>query len=387
VFVDLREALREAKLSVEHEASGDLSIGPAGYDAVLLGTEVVGSTRTGSDEHLETSEALTQAWGDAEIRRITSPDDVPEPIMSVEESDPSFANLDGRSGEERVMTGEEGIGIRGLVSDSRYGLGPARASAPTLEDRVRQGRPTKRAVDIPALMEVSFPGLGPVEEPRVMNGHTRRQLLAANNVGSGQRLDDCRSPSRDCPNCGAKGEKTHNKDTCPARNKVCFSCGIQGHYGRMCGKKKGLALVKGMYAPEKLQRKKASAHERCPWCGTMGAKIHLRDACPAQGKDCFNCGMEGHFGRVCMMRKEAPVGNADTGRTPRETLDSKCDIQPRLGEEVQGVSSTGVWSPSGSRIWRPSVVVDQLPTLKLTGAHCSSLTSEQDWMLYKRLYI
>ena len=170
--------------------------------------------------------------------------------MSVEESDPSFANLDGRLGEERVMTGEEGIGIRGLVSDSRYGLGPARASAPTLEDRVRQGRPTKRAVDIPALMEVSFPGLGPVEEPRVMNGHTRRQLLAANNVGSGQRLDDCRSPSRDCPNCGAKGEKTHNKDTCPARNKVCFSCGIQGHYGRMCGKKKGLALVKGMYTPE-----------------------------------------------------------------------------------------------------------------------------------------
>jgi hypothetical protein len=37
-----------------------------------------------------------------------------------------------------------------------------------------------------------------------MNGHTRRQLLAANTVGSGQRLDDCRSPSRDCPNCGAK---------------------------------------------------------------------------------------------------------------------------------------------------------------------------------------
>ena len=67
------------------------------------------------------------------------------------------------------------------------------------------------------------------------------------------------------------------------------------------------------------------------------------------------------------MRKEAPVGNADTGRTPTETLDSKCGIQPRLGEEVQGVSSTGVWSPSGSRIWRPSVVVDQLPTLKLTG--------------------
>jgi hypothetical protein len=30
----------------------------------------------------------------------------------------------------------------------------------------------------------------------------------------------------------------HNKDTCPARNKDCFNCGVIGHYGRMCRKEK-----------------------------------------------------------------------------------------------------------------------------------------------------
>ena len=192
------------------------------------------------DELSETSEALTQALGDAEDRTtlIIPPDDVLELIMSVEESDLGFAKLDGRSGEERVMTGEEGTGIRGPVSDSRHGSGPATALVPILEDWVGQDMPAEGAVDTPALLRVFFPGLDLVE-PKTMNGHNLRQLPAANDVGNDQQLDDCQSPSRGCPNCGVKGDRTHSKDTCTARNKDCFNCGIRGHYGRVCRKLKG----------------------------------------------------------------------------------------------------------------------------------------------------
>jgi hypothetical protein len=292
-----------------------LSAGPARFDAVLQGKEAAGSTWTGLDELLETSQALTQVLGDAEdwTIPITPPDDVPELIMSVEESDLCFAKLDGLSGEERVTIGEEGTGIRGPVSDSRPGLGPATALV--------QEMLAERAVDTPALLKVFFPGLDLVAEPKTTNGHTLRQVPAANDVGNDQRLDDCQSPSRGCPNCGVKGDRTHSKDTCPARNKDCFSCGIRGHYGRMCRKSKGQLAI-GTHAPEKPWQKKASAHEGCPWCGTLGRrKVHLPDACPAQGKDCFNCGIEGHFGRLCRKKKETPVDDADTVRAPMETLD------------------------------------------------------------------
>ena len=115
------------------------------------------------DELSETSEALTQALGDAEDRTtlIIPPDDVLELIMSVEESDLCFAKLDGRSGEERVMTGEEGTGIRGPVSDSRPGSGLATALVPILEDQDGQDMPAERAVDTLALLKVFFPGFGP----------------------------------------------------------------------------------------------------------------------------------------------------------------------------------------------------------------------------------
>ena len=159
VFVDMRET----KFLIEHEASLDLSAGPAGFDAVLQGREAAGCTRTGLDELLETSGALTQVLGDAEDRTIpiTPPDDVSELIMSVEESDLGFAKLEGRSGEERVMTGEEGTGIRGPVSDSRPGSGLATALVPILEDQDGQDMPAERAVDTLALLKVFFPGFGP----------------------------------------------------------------------------------------------------------------------------------------------------------------------------------------------------------------------------------
>ena len=171
------------------------------------------------------------------------------------------------------MRGEEDIGNRGPVSDSGLGLSPAMAA--------------RKAADTPALPKVFFSGLDLVVEPKTMNGHTLRQLPAVNDVGNDQRLEDHQSPSRGCPGCGVKGDRTHSKDICPAKNKDCFNCGIRG-------KKLEGQLAAGTHALEKSRQRKASTHGGCLSCGALGAKVHLRDACPAQGRDCFNCGIEGH---------------------------------------------------------------------------------------------
>jgi hypothetical protein len=176
MFVDTRET----KISGTHV---DLSTDHAGSDTALRGREAVGSTRTGLVGLLETSEALTQDVGVAEDRTIpmTPPDDVPELIVSSEESDSSFAKPDGHLKEEQVTRGEEDIGNRGPVSDSGLGLSPTMAA--------------REAADTPALPKVFFPGLVLVTEPKAMNGHTLRQLPVAEDVGSDQRLDDRQSPS------------------------------------------------------------------------------------------------------------------------------------------------------------------------------------------------
>ncbi len=57
---------RETKLSGKHEASVDLSAGPAGSDVVLQVTEATTDTLTRLDETSETCETLTQIVGDAE---------------------------------------------------------------------------------------------------------------------------------------------------------------------------------------------------------------------------------------------------------------------------------------------------------------------------------
>ena len=216
VFEDIQGTI----FLIEQEVRADLQTGPAGSDVTLQEREAADSTLTGLDGLLETSEALTQELGDAEdwIKPTVHPDDVPMLIVSAEESDLYFAKLDGHLGE--VTTGEEGIGNRGPVSDSSLGLGPVMTA--------------KEAADTPALLKVFSLGLDLVKEPRTMNGHTPRQLPVVEDVRNDQRLDDRQSPSMDCPNCGAKGDKTHDKDTCPARNKGCFNCGVWGHYGRMC---------------------------------------------------------------------------------------------------------------------------------------------------------
>jgi hypothetical protein len=113
--------------------------------------------------------------------------------------------------------------------------------------------------------------------------------------------------------------------------------------------------------------------------------VHLHDTCPVQGKDCFNCGIEGHFGRVCRKKKEAPVDGTDTVRLPMETLDPGNGRRPRVVDQpavsfrdvaAKGrVSSTSVWPPLETRVWRPGMVLadDQFkschesPLLELSG--------------------
>ena len=123
--------------------------------------------------------------------------------------------------------------------------------------------------------------------------------------------------------------------------------------------------------------------------------MHLHDTCPVQGKDCFNCGIEGHFGRLCRKKKETPVDDADTVRAPMETLDPAGGIQPRdevmdqpavslrdlaakgrgleapdsgaesrdatmrrqSGKDGREVFSTNIWPPLESRVWRPGMVL------------------------------
>ena len=99
--------VRETMLATEHEAGEDLSTGPSGSDVVLQVTEATTNTLTGLDEILETCETLTQVVGDAEERAEPTfyPDDVPELIMSVEESDLRFAKLDDCLDEDRVTLG------------------------------------------------------------------------------------------------------------------------------------------------------------------------------------------------------------------------------------------------------------------------------------------
>ena len=192
------------------------------------------------------------------------------------------------------------------------------------------------------------------------NGHT---LRLAKDVRNDQGLDDRQSPMRDCPNCGAKNDKTHSKDTCPVRNRECFNCGIQGHYGRMCR--------------EPRKPKTVLTQDGCPWCG---AKVHSRGGCPAQGKKCFNCSTEGHYVRMCKIKKETPTesgtqpGNEElnwlavlfcdlaSGERGFEALgsgvansrDTLSSCPPR--REGQEALSTNIWPSLENRIWRPGLV-------------------------------
>jgi hypothetical protein len=49
------------------------------------------------------------------------------------------------------------------------------------------------------------------------------------NQGKDRQSNDRQSSLDACANCGVKGDKMHSKDTCPAKNKDYFNCGIIGH--------------------------------------------------------------------------------------------------------------------------------------------------------------
>jgi hypothetical protein len=39
--------------------------------------------------------------------------------------------------------------------------------------------------------------------------------------------------------------------------------------------------------------------DECQGCGAQGDKMHNRDKRPAANRECYNCDIKGHFGRVC----------------------------------------------------------------------------------------
>ena len=44
--------------------------------------------------------------------------------------------------------------------------------------------------------------------------------------------------------------------------------------------------------------------DECSHCGIQGDKMHSKDACPSKDRNCYNCGMTGHFGRGCRRPKQ-----------------------------------------------------------------------------------
>jgi hypothetical protein len=49
--------------------------------------------------------------------------------------------------------------------------------------------------------------------------------------------------------------------------------------------------------------------DECSHCGIQGDKMHSKDACPAKDRNCYNCGMTGHFGQVCRRPKQTAQTN------------------------------------------------------------------------------
>ena len=78
---------------------------------------------------------------------------------------------------------------------------------------------------------------------------------------------------------------------------------------------------------------KARMIEQCLWCGVSHRcdKMHTRDSCPANEKVRFNCGIEGHFGRMCHKEKinasatETQVEDTKTGVSKKTQNDEKGD--------------------------------------------------------------
>jgi hypothetical protein len=140
-----------------------------------------------------------------------------------------------------------------------------------------------------------------------------------------------------CSSCGAEGNKGCSKAACPAQGKVCYNCGIQGHFGRACTTQSNLLLVMNGG-----QSKQISQNE-CLGCRARGARMHARDACPAQDKDCHHCGVSGHFERVCRRKSRwsprkilTPIPKTSRQSTTHtgvveEKDDPKTSVRPLVG--------------------------------------------------------
>jgi hypothetical protein len=61
---------------------------------------------------------------------------------------------------------------------------------------------------------------------------------------------------------------------------------------------------------------------RCSSCRAKGNKGRPKAACPAQGKICYNCNIQGHFGRVCTTQSNLHL--VMNGGPTKQTLKEEC---------------------------------------------------------------
>ena len=67
-----------------------------------------------------------------------------------------------------------------------------------------------------------------------LSDYKREGKLKWNNQQSNNRQPARQSPPNQCGGCGAKGERMHPRDSCPARSLVFYVCGKTGHYKSVC---------------------------------------------------------------------------------------------------------------------------------------------------------
>ena len=123
-----------------------------------------------------------------------------------------------------------------------------------------------------------------------------------------------------CNNCSQRG---HLKKNCP--HVICTYCGsMDDHYSQHCTRaiKCSNCRENGHYRSQCPQKWKKV------YCTICNSKRHSRDRCPSIWRvyllkenpkinlnvdkvDCYNCGLNGHFGDECKQRRSSRVPNDD----------------------------------------------------------------------------